>query len=232
MTAETPVYLELGKKRVFACALDWPGWYRSGKTEDEAIARLAEYAPRYAVVAEAGVRFPRTVGSLAPPVQDAEPASAAEAKRIVALVAASWRVLDEAASRAPAELAKGASRRRARSGQGRAARARGGVELWAGHRCAAWGAPQPSPGTGRGGEVRGDRGDARGVAAGTHCSTGCAAGSRRRRGSRGHLGTWRGGWRGMCWTMRGRSRTRAGWSFGGAGRLLASTRWRAEGGAR
>ncbi len=49
--AETPVYLELGTKRVFACALDWPGWCRSGRTEDEALARLADYAPRYAVVA-------------------------------------------------------------------------------------------------------------------------------------------------------------------------------------
>lgn len=127
MARETPIYLELGKKRVFACALDWPGWCRSGKTEEDALDRLAQYAPRYAVVAaEAGVKFPRTVarafevverlpgsgttdfGALGKPVQrDAEPASAAETKRLVALVTASWRVLDDVASRAPAELAKG-----------------------------------------------------------------------------------------------------------------------------
>lgn len=27
----TDVYLEAGKKRVFACAADWPGWCRSGR---------------------------------------------------------------------------------------------------------------------------------------------------------------------------------------------------------
>jgi hypothetical protein len=53
------VYLEPGQKRVFACALAWPSWCRSGKTEDGALAALVAYAPRYAVVArEAGVDFP------------------------------------------------------------------------------------------------------------------------------------------------------------------------------
>jgi hypothetical protein len=127
MARGTPVYLEVGKKRIFACSLDWPGWCRVGKTEDEAITRLAEYAPRYAAVAEeAGVQFPRTAarsldvmerveGSAStdfgapgtPAERDAEPASAAEAKRLVALMSASWRVLDEVAARAPEELAKG-----------------------------------------------------------------------------------------------------------------------------
>jgi hypothetical protein len=44
------VYIETGNTRVFASAVDWPGWARSGKTEDAAIARLLEYAPRYAAV--------------------------------------------------------------------------------------------------------------------------------------------------------------------------------------
>jgi hypothetical protein len=127
MAKGTPVYLEVGKKRVFACSLDWPGWCRIARTEDEALERLAEYAPRYAVVAEeAGVKFPRRASdSLAvvervegsattdfgapgtPPKRDAEPASAAEAKRLVALMSASWRILEDVASRAPEELAKG-----------------------------------------------------------------------------------------------------------------------------
>lgn len=38
----TPVCLEVGSKRVFACSLDWPGWCRSDKTE-EAAERLASF---------------------------------------------------------------------------------------------------------------------------------------------------------------------------------------------
>ncbi len=54
-----PVYLEAGKTRVFACSLDWPGWCRRAKTDEEALDVLAAYAPRYAMVAKrAGLRFP------------------------------------------------------------------------------------------------------------------------------------------------------------------------------
>ena len=35
------VYLEQGAKRVFACARDWPGWCRSGKTDEAALADAA-----------------------------------------------------------------------------------------------------------------------------------------------------------------------------------------------
>ena len=46
----TDIYLETGKagKKVFACAVDWPGWERWGKTEEAAIDELASYAERYA----------------------------------------------------------------------------------------------------------------------------------------------------------------------------------------
>ena len=55
----TTVYLEVGQKRMFACALAWPGWCRSAKTEEQALDALAAYAERYAVVArEAGISFP------------------------------------------------------------------------------------------------------------------------------------------------------------------------------
>src|SRR5688572_19992747 len=48
----TRVYLEIGAKRTFAMALDWPGWGRSGRTAEEALEALADYATRYAPVAK------------------------------------------------------------------------------------------------------------------------------------------------------------------------------------
>ncbi len=47
------VIVEKGTKRVFASAADWPGWARSGKTEAEALERLATYGPRYAKAVKA-----------------------------------------------------------------------------------------------------------------------------------------------------------------------------------
>ena len=124
-----PVYLESGKQWVFACALDWPGWCRRAKGDEAALEALAEYAPRYAVVAErAGVRFgsaPPTFevvqrrpigpgfdnvdfGALGAPADaDAAPLTAAQAKRLAAIVEASWSVLDDVVANAPAQLRKG-----------------------------------------------------------------------------------------------------------------------------
>jgi hypothetical protein len=42
------VYLEIGKSKTFAVALDWPGWCRSGRDEDSALRALCDYGPRYA----------------------------------------------------------------------------------------------------------------------------------------------------------------------------------------
>jgi hypothetical protein len=47
----TRVYLEVGARKVFACALDWPGWCRAGKGEEAALSGLASYATRYAAAA-------------------------------------------------------------------------------------------------------------------------------------------------------------------------------------
>lgn len=44
------VYLEVGRKRVFAGAVDWAGWCRSGRTEETALEALAHYGRRYAAV--------------------------------------------------------------------------------------------------------------------------------------------------------------------------------------
>jgi hypothetical protein len=123
------LYLESGSKRTFACAPDWPGYCRSGKGEDAALAALATAAPRYAQVAkEAGLSFPAapqgapvfevlerlrgtaTTDFGAPDRQasgDGEPLGPGEADRMAALVAASWRVFDRVVAGAPAELRKG-----------------------------------------------------------------------------------------------------------------------------
>jgi hypothetical protein len=57
------IFLEIGQKRVFAGAIDWPGWSRSGRDEAGAIANLLDHGPRYGrAIAPAG---------LAPPPADA-----------------------------------------------------------------------------------------------------------------------------------------------------------------
>jgi hypothetical protein len=45
---EHAIYLEVGDKRVFAGAIDWPAWARSGRDEDAVLEALFAYAPRYA----------------------------------------------------------------------------------------------------------------------------------------------------------------------------------------
>jgi hypothetical protein len=123
----TGVYLEIGRRRTFAAARDWPGWCRAGKGEEAALEALAAALPRYAVVAaEAAVRLPpraaaafevreRLAGDAstdfgapgAVAVGDADPLTAREATRQADLVAASWTVLDRVAAAAPAGLRKG-----------------------------------------------------------------------------------------------------------------------------
>jgi len=44
------VFVEIGKKRVFVGAVDWPGWCRSGRDEKTALQALIDYGPRYAQV--------------------------------------------------------------------------------------------------------------------------------------------------------------------------------------
>ncbi len=123
----TPVYLEVGSKRVFACSLEWPGWCRSGRTEEAALEALAAYAPRYApVVDEAGRRFPKTAahslevverrpgsgttdfGAPGEPAEaDLQPLSKAQAARLADLLRACWVVFDRVVASAPPTLRKG-----------------------------------------------------------------------------------------------------------------------------
>ena len=127
MAGAIPVYLELGERRVFASALDWPGWTRSGKDDTGALEYLAEYAPRYAAVPKAA-RVDFAVGAQPsfkvvervkgnattdfgapgmPASSDIKPLASEEAERICALLAASWKVFDAVVAKAPAELRKG-----------------------------------------------------------------------------------------------------------------------------
>lgn len=53
-----PIYLEIGKKKVFAAAAAWPGWCRIGRDEAGAQEALFKAGPRYAsVLAKAGLDF-------------------------------------------------------------------------------------------------------------------------------------------------------------------------------
>src|SRR3712207_4306181 len=122
------VYLEVASKRVFAVAVDWPGWTRAGRTEEDALAALVASAARYgAVAAAAGLTLPRgTVRDLqvvyriqgdaatdfgapgAIPDADAAALTEREADRNANLLAASWQIFDDAARRARGvELRKG-----------------------------------------------------------------------------------------------------------------------------
>src|SRR6185503_338602 len=119
------VALESAPKKTFATALDWPGWSRSGKTDELAIEALLAYAPRYAPIAEAaGIAFPSSFeadvveradgGSgteFGVPSRihelDTRAVDAAEAKRLASIVEASWASFDRVVAKAPAELRKG-----------------------------------------------------------------------------------------------------------------------------
>jgi hypothetical protein len=49
-TGDIEVFIESGNRRVFASALDWPGWARSAKTEALAVEAMADYLQRYAEI--------------------------------------------------------------------------------------------------------------------------------------------------------------------------------------
>lgn len=44
---ELEVYLEVGQKKIFAAAFDWPGWCRSGRDELDALQAIIDYRDRY-----------------------------------------------------------------------------------------------------------------------------------------------------------------------------------------
>ena len=124
------VYLESGAKRVFAGALDWPGWSRSGRDEEGALEALVAYAPRYALAVRGAVtpafRVPDSLSdlhvverltgdattdfgapSIAPSV-DGRTLAAKDFARLRALLHATWSAFDRAVAEAEGvELTKG-----------------------------------------------------------------------------------------------------------------------------
>jgi hypothetical protein len=117
---------EVGAKKAFAWAIDWPGLARSGKIAEAAREALLAYAPRYAVVVKAArLDMPAADSDLdvvdsvtggggtdfgvpsAITDADRRRVTAAEAERLAALVKASWDVFDRVAARSPASLRKG-----------------------------------------------------------------------------------------------------------------------------
>jgi hypothetical protein len=121
---DSRVYLEVGVKRTFAVACDWPGWARAGRDEAAALAALEAYRPRYAAVARAaGYELPRlppaiterlagggmtdfgALGAL--PEADLRGLPLAERERWAALLRACWSAVEVAAGAAPGQLRMG-----------------------------------------------------------------------------------------------------------------------------
>jgi hypothetical protein len=122
---------EIGPKKAFRWAVDWPGWCRAGRDSERALEAFIAVAPRYAVVAtEADVGFPTDLGAVsahdlvtletleggaatdfgvpyAIGSLDRGPLDALAAARQARLVEAAWTVLDRIVETAPPELRKG-----------------------------------------------------------------------------------------------------------------------------
>lgn len=115
------VYLEIGKKRTFASAIDWPGWCRSGRDEGSALQALFDYGPRYAKVlytAQIAFQAPADVSMFAvierlegntttdfgapdiAPSSDMKPVDQAELQRFQTLLETYWQAFDAAVRRA------------------------------------------------------------------------------------------------------------------------------------
>jgi hypothetical protein len=119
------VYLEVGAKRVFACAVDWPGWCRNGPDEAAALRALLDCGPRYAAVVgstrlgfDAPTRLEglhvaeRLAGNATTdfgalgviPSFDRANATMAECARFEKVIRAGWRALDAARRRATGKV--------------------------------------------------------------------------------------------------------------------------------
>lgn len=135
--AQAPLaaYLEIGKRKTFAGAIDWPGWCRSGADEAAALERLLAYAPRYAAAIAAGelaftapadasgfevverLEGDSTTDFGAPaiaPSADQQPIDPDDVQRYAALLEACWGTFDRAI-----EAAKGKELRKGPRGGGR-----------------------------------------------------------------------------------------------------------------
>lgn len=127
MTQRNRVVIETGSKKVFASAIDWPGWSRSAKTEDEALEALRQYADRYGHVADiAGVKGVAVAADSFAVIEhakgntttdfgapdaavecEAQQMTDAECQRQIRLLRACWQYFDDTAARVSDELKKG-----------------------------------------------------------------------------------------------------------------------------
>ncbi len=120
----TDIYIELAGKKAIAWSLEWPGWCRIRASEEAAVQALMETEARYRLIAQrAGLDFApgalmvveRLAGDgltawgapsvLAP--AETRPLDASTARRNVALLRASWDMLEEVVATSPPELRKG-----------------------------------------------------------------------------------------------------------------------------
>ena len=129
------VYLEVGSKRVFAAAVDWPGWCRMGRNETAALQALFQYGPRYEQVARSarlGFQVPKDISDFViverlkgntttdfgapdvPPTSDTQPLDDSELRRLQSLLKACWQAFDTTA-----HMAQGKSLQTGTRGGGR-----------------------------------------------------------------------------------------------------------------
>ena len=121
MTAKINIYLEFGKKKTVAYAVDHLGYFRVAKTEEEVLEALLAYGKRYAKIMHAGgVEF-QTPTSLTDfniitkyegnattdfgspgiiPDEDKRPVTAADSDRYEKLLRACWDAFDKAVASA------------------------------------------------------------------------------------------------------------------------------------
>jgi hypothetical protein len=129
------VYLEVGKKKTFAGAIDWPGWSRAGGDKESALKALLDYGPRYERVLHAtqlGFEAPASPSAFvvverlkgnattdfgAPgiaPASDSKSVSPKQLQRLEMILKASWQAFD-----AVVETASGKALRTGPRGGGR-----------------------------------------------------------------------------------------------------------------
>ena len=120
-TTAFSVYLEVGRTRTIASALDWPGWCRAGRDQTEALGSLLEHGPRYGRAigsARLGFRAPQDISAFVvteqlqgnattdygvpglAPTGDARPLADAELRRLQMILKACWRAFDTAVEQA------------------------------------------------------------------------------------------------------------------------------------
>lgn len=120
----TDIYVELGGKKAIAWSLEWPGWCRIRTSEETALQALIETEPRYQLIAQrAELEFVPGdlvvvehlsgnantawgVPSVLAPIETS-PIDVLAAQRYVALLRASWDLLEEVVAASPPHLRKG-----------------------------------------------------------------------------------------------------------------------------